>query len=89
MVDAARPNVIITESSGFLGQSMARALADCDRVTGLDRHQPDAPPGEMDTVEVDITSDGSAHAALKHIRDIAGERAVPRSRGADERGARR
>ncbi len=74
MPQALRPTVIITGSSGFLGQSLARAMVDRYRVVGLDRHQPDDPPSGMDTFEFDITSDDSVDGALAAIREACGER---------------
>ena len=57
MTDASRPIVLITGSSGFLGQAIAFGLKDRYRVIGLDVKQPRKPIAGMTTVEIDLTSD--------------------------------
>src|SRR5690606_30454690 len=49
-----RPTVLITGSSGFLGQAIARGLIDRYRVIGLDRGEPEHPPAGMNTIELDL-----------------------------------
>jgi len=73
MAQTIPPTVIITGSSGFLGQSLASALVDRYRVVGLDRYQPANAPSGMKTVEFDITSDESVDAALRTIRESYGQ----------------
>lgn len=60
--------VLITGSSGFLGQSIARALIGRYRVVGLDRAAPRDAPAGLDTLEVDFTSDASVAAAMDEVR---------------------
>jgi nucleoside-diphosphate-sugar epimerase len=43
MTDASHPTVVITGSSGFLGQAIALGLKDRYRVIGLDVKQPTKP----------------------------------------------
>jgi nucleoside-diphosphate-sugar epimerase/uncharacterized membrane protein len=63
-----RPVVLITGSSGFLGQAMAARLARHYRVVGLDTIQPKQPLEGTETVLVDLTSDDNVHGALAGIR---------------------
>ncbi|MEZ2130775.1 NAD-dependent epimerase/dehydratase family protein [Sinorhizobium sp. CB9] len=49
------PTVVITGSSGFLGQAIAQSLLDRYRVIGLDVVQPKKPLSGMDTIEIDLT----------------------------------
>ena len=74
MNDANRPVVLITGSSGFLGQAIARGLIERYRVIGLDARQPRLPIEGMATVEIDLTSDESVGAAMSHVRESAGNR---------------
>jgi len=70
-----RPTVLMTGSSGFLGQAIARGLMGAGyRVIGLDVRQPAAPPDQMDTIEIDLTSDASVTGALDQVRRLAGGR---------------
>ncbi|WP_132031157.1 NAD-dependent epimerase/dehydratase family protein [Aquabacter spiritensis] len=71
---STRPTVLITGSSGFLGQAIAKGLQDRYRVIGLDLRKPKHPAGDMDTVEIDLTSDESVDAA---VRAAAGKVAGP------------
>jgi nucleoside-diphosphate-sugar epimerase len=63
-----RPLVLITGSSGFLGQAMATRLVRQYRVVGLDTVQPKQPLDGVETVLVDLTSDDNVHDALAGIR---------------------
>ena len=49
--------VLITGSSGFLGQAMAARLMRHYQVVGLDTVQPKQPLDGVETVLVDLTSD--------------------------------
>lgn len=69
-----RPTVLITGSSGFLGQAIARGLGGRYRVVGLDVVKPERPPGGMETIEIDLTSDQSVDAAVKEAAARAGGR---------------
>ena len=74
MTDASLPIVLITGSSGFLGQAIARGLMERYRVIGLDARQPRQPIEGMATVEIDLTSDESVDASMTQIRESAGNR---------------
>src|SRR3546814_12608648 len=66
--------VVITGSSGFLGQALAARLLERYRIIGLDLGQPkEALPG-MRTIEVDLTSDESAREAVDTAAELAGGR---------------
>jgi nucleoside-diphosphate-sugar epimerase/uncharacterized membrane protein len=62
---AGRPTVVITGSSGFLGQAIAAGLCDRYQVVGLDVRAPKEPAGGMETIEVDLASDQSVAAAIE------------------------
>ncbi|WP_213290498.1 NAD-dependent epimerase/dehydratase family protein [Bradyrhizobium sp. sGM-13] len=68
------PTVLITGSSGFLGQAIVRSLLDRYRVIGLDVAQPKNPPEGMVTIEIDLTSDRSVAETLEEVRKRAGDR---------------
>lgn len=53
---ADRPTMLITGSSGFLGQAIARGLRERYRIIGLDVRKPKQPIDGMKTVEIDLTS---------------------------------
>src|SRR5919107_3298206 len=63
-----RPVVLITGSSGFLGQAMAARLVRHYQVVGLDTVQPKKPLGGVETVLVDLTSDDNVRDSLTEIR---------------------
>ncbi|MGD9511448.1 MAG: NAD-dependent epimerase/dehydratase family protein [Geminicoccaceae bacterium] len=69
-----RPTVLITGSSGFLGQAIARGLRDRYRVIGLDLQQPRQPVADVDTIAIDLTSQESVAAAVKDAAARAGGR---------------
>lgn len=69
---SSRPTVLITGSSGFLGEAIAKGLLDRYRVVGLDVRKPKQPVEGMETVEIDLTSDESVDAAVKDAADRAG-----------------
>jgi nucleoside-diphosphate-sugar epimerase/uncharacterized membrane protein len=62
------PVVLITGSSGFLGQAMAARLVRRYRVVGLDTVQPKQPLEGVETALVDLTSDDNVLDALAGIR---------------------
>ena len=64
-----RPLVLITGSSGFLGQAIAARLVRHCPVVGLDTVQPKRPLEGVETVLVDLTSDDNVHDVLKEVRD--------------------
>ena len=63
-----RPVVLITGSSGFLGQAMAVRLVRRYRVIGLDTVQPKQPLEGVETILVDLTSDENVRDILIGIR---------------------
>ncbi len=63
--EASRPTVLITGSSGFLGQAIAEALRERYDVVGLDLKKPKRPVAGMETIEIDLTADESVDAAVK------------------------
>jgi nucleoside-diphosphate-sugar epimerase/uncharacterized membrane protein len=67
-----RPTVLITGSSGFLGQAIAKGLSQRYRVIGLDVMQPRTPLKGMQTLEVDLTSDDSVARAVRQAAALAG-----------------
>lgn len=66
-----RPTVLITGSSGFLGQAIAKVLNERYRVIGLDVKKPKPPLEDMETVEIDLTSDESVDIAVQKAADRA------------------
>lgn len=71
---SSRPTVLITGSSGFLGQAIAKGLLGRYQVIGLDVIKPKQPLDGMETVEIDLTSDDSVDAAVKEAASRAGGR---------------
>ncbi len=69
-----RPTVLITGSSGFLGQAIATDLIERYRVVGLDMKPPRAPLDGMETIEIDLTSDDSVDGAIAKAAEGAGGR---------------
>ncbi len=72
--EADRPTVLITGSSGFLGEAIAEGLRDRYEVIGLDVRKPKRPVGGMETIEVDLTSQESVDAAVTEAAKRAGGR---------------
>ncbi len=68
------PTVLITGSSGFLGQAIARGLIDRYRVIGLDVAKPKHAPDGMETIEIDLTSDEGVSRAVQAARERSGGR---------------
>ncbi|RUV01320.1 NAD-dependent epimerase/dehydratase family protein [Mesorhizobium sp. M6A.T.Cr.TU.017.01.1.1] len=68
------PTVLITGSSGFLGQAIARGLIDRYRIIGLDVAMPKHPPANMETIEIDLTSDEGVRRAVEAARVRSGGR---------------
>lgn len=64
-----RPTVLITGSSGFLGQAIARGLCDRYEVIGLDVAMPEGRSETVETIRIDLTSDESVRTALEKVRE--------------------
>ncbi len=67
-----RPAVLITGSSGFLGQAIAEGLRERYQVIGLDVRKPRQPVKGMETLEIDLTSKESVDAAVEKAANHAG-----------------
>ncbi|ETR77244.1 vitamin K epoxide reductase [Afipia sp. P52-10] len=74
MTGAERPTVLITGSSGFLGQAIASALMPRYRVIGLDVAGPKQPMPGLETIAIDLTSDARVAEALNEVRIRVGSR---------------
>jgi nucleoside-diphosphate-sugar epimerase/uncharacterized membrane protein len=72
--EPARPVVLITGASGFLGQAIARRLTGRYRVIGLDRSGPPDPIAGVDSIDLDLANDQSVAEALDAVRTRAGDR---------------
>lgn len=69
-----RPTVLITGSSGFLGQAIARRLKERYRVVGLDLMKPRGPGAGIETIELDLTSAESVEKAVQDASRPSGGR---------------
>jgi nucleoside-diphosphate-sugar epimerase/uncharacterized membrane protein len=67
----ARPVVLMTGASGFLGRALSAALAADYRVVGLDRKPADP---ERAAVSCDLTSDESVEEAMRQVKSRYGSR---------------
>ncbi|OAP36958.1 vitamin K epoxide reductase [Sinorhizobium glycinis] len=72
--DMDRPTVLITGSSGFLGQAIARGLEDRYRLIGLDVAAPKGSSNRLETIEIDLTSGDSVKKAVEEVRKRSGGR---------------
>jgi nucleoside-diphosphate-sugar epimerase len=73
MENESKPTVLVTGSSGLIGQAVIRRLAADYTVVGFDVMAPDALQ-DADFVEVDLTSDASVAQGLAQVRDQQGAR---------------
>jgi nucleoside-diphosphate-sugar epimerase/uncharacterized membrane protein len=69
-----RPTVLITGSSGFLGQAIASGLRNRYQVIGLDVVVPKGPSEPFETIKIDLTSDESVREAVEAARARSGGR---------------
>jgi nucleoside-diphosphate-sugar epimerase len=69
-----KPVVIVTGSSGLLGQSVLRALASSYQLVGFDRAGPPYPPHEAECVSVDVTVPETIDRGLDRVRYAYGDR---------------
>ncbi|BCH35667.1 vitamin K epoxide reductase [Mesorhizobium sp. L-8-10] len=74
MTGVGRPTVLITGSSGFLGQAIARGLMERYQVIGLDIAGPKPPLSGLRTIAIDLTSDSNVVEALDKVRAQTGGR---------------
>ncbi|MBP2233871.1 nucleoside-diphosphate-sugar epimerase/uncharacterized membrane protein [Sinorhizobium kostiense] len=72
--ETTRPTVLITGSSGFLGQAIARGLKERYAVIGFDVASPKKAQQNFETIEIDLTSDESVKEAVEAVRDRSGGR---------------
>ncbi|MDK1494687.1 NAD-dependent epimerase/dehydratase family protein [Sinorhizobium sp. 7-81] len=72
--DTNQPTVVITGSSGFLGQAIASGLRDRYRVIGFDVAAPKRSSDNFETIEIDLTSDESVRDAVEAVRRRSGGR---------------
>lgn len=70
-----RPTILITGSTGFLGQAIAQGLRDQYRLVGFDLAA-SKPSDSFETIEVDLTSDDSVRQAMETVRERSGGRLV-------------
>jgi nucleoside-diphosphate-sugar epimerase len=63
-----RETVIITGSSGFIGEALVARLATSFNVIGLDRQPPKRLPSTATFEEVDLTSNESLHRTFANMR---------------------
>ncbi|MBI4345727.1 MAG: NAD(P)-dependent oxidoreductase [Elusimicrobia bacterium] len=70
----ARPTVLITGGSGFIGSALARQFVERYAVISLDRPGQDRPPKGVDHIDVDLTDDESVRHALARVRSTRGPR---------------
>jgi nucleoside-diphosphate-sugar epimerase len=69
-----RETVLVTGSSGRVGAAVAERLATTYQVVGFDRQAPAEAPAGIDSLAVDLCSDGSVRAGLDAVRRRHGER---------------
>jgi nucleoside-diphosphate-sugar epimerase len=63
-----RDTLIVTGSSGFIGEALLSTLAASFEVIGLDRSQPKQLPSEASFEQIDLTSDESVNRVFVKIR---------------------
>ena len=71
---ADKETIVVTGSSGFIGQSVVRRLAGQFRLVGFDREKSPHPPKEAECICVDLSSDESVLAAFDRVRYAYGHR---------------
>ena len=73
-VDASKPVVLITGSSGFLGSAVIEKFAGHFDLVGFDRESSPHPPPAAECICVDLTSDDSVNDAMARLRVAHGTR---------------
>ncbi|MCT7377431.1 SPW repeat domain-containing protein [Chelativorans salis] len=66
--------VIVTGSSGFIGSTLVKKLADRFVPVGLDLFVPEHTPADAEYIHIDLTSDESVGQALGQVRERYGDR---------------
>ena len=74
MSNPNRPVVLVTGSSGFVGNAVIKKFADHFALVGFDRETSPHPPIDAECVCIDITSDKSVDTALARVRVAYGGR---------------
>ncbi|MEO7339061.1 MAG: NAD-dependent epimerase/dehydratase family protein [Caldimonas sp.] len=69
----AKPVVLVTGASGFVGSHVVEALVDRYDVVALDHTAPAQPPERAEFVALDVTSEASVDAALARVRVAHGD----------------
>jgi nucleoside-diphosphate-sugar epimerase len=69
-----KPVIIVTGSSGLLGQTVIQTLASSYQLVGFDRAGPPYPPVEAECVSVDVTDSELIARALERVRYAYGDR---------------
>lgn len=69
----AKPIIIVTGSSGYIGSAVVKRLASKFRVIAFDRFTPPHPPAVAECVCCDITDQSSIDAALIRVRTAYGD----------------
>ncbi len=67
-----KETILITGSSGRIGYSLAKRLAESFNVVGFDRRAPSHPPPSAECLYVDITIEESVRRGLEAIRELHG-----------------
>ncbi|MEZ4523745.1 MAG: NAD(P)-dependent oxidoreductase [Thermomicrobiales bacterium] len=70
MAQSTLPTLLITGSTGFLGQTLVERLAGDYRIIGLDHSKPEGElPEHVESIETDLSSDESVSNALDKVED--------------------
>jgi nucleoside-diphosphate-sugar epimerase len=73
-VDPHKETVIVTGSSGLIGEAVINRFAGQFNLVGFDREGPPHPPPYAECVCLDFASSDSVQAALRRVREGYGER---------------
>lgn len=72
--NSAKPIVILTGATGFIGSALIRRLAPDFTIVALDRPGPPVPAAPAHAIDFDLGSDAAVGAALAQVRQRFGER---------------